>query len=317
MTAQHKRDMQGNRTASQALLTRHDPNRSARPETIRQATIDAEQGRLARMDSQWTPVERLISLKGPHWILPDLHGEHELLLRALDRIGDDPLIQLGDLIDRGPDSAAVCDTLLGRRLRVPTTLIRGNHEDMMLRELSGQRWNWLRENEVTIQSIGKAGLHSLAQALSASQHIGALIETSGPHGEAASVMVTHALRPGGSRPARLSSMGQLPLELFGRVGLHPQKAYAAALREWPAGSVGAHGQAHMKLSVHGHTVHDHPRLLKESDTSRSLFLDLGSGKDPQEKKLALLDLSRWDIHELRLRGKRAHWTVRSFGEWWS
>ena len=51
------------------------------------------------------------------YAIGDIHGQHELLLDALALIeldgGEDArIISLGDLVDRGPDSCAVIDTLL-------------------------------------------------------------------------------------------------------------------------------------------------------------------------------------------------------------
>lgn len=62
----------------------------------------------------------------------DLHGERELFEVALDMHRFDPetdrLILLGDLIDRGPESASMVD------LTSPSVYsIRGNHEDMFIR----------------------------------------------------------------------------------------------------------------------------------------------------------------------------------------
>lgn len=66
----------------------------------------------------------------------DIHG-HSKALRALINklnVGSaDTVITLGDVIDRGPDSCGVVQTLL--RLSVETNLVslRGNHEEMLTR----------------------------------------------------------------------------------------------------------------------------------------------------------------------------------------
>ena len=57
---------------------------------------------------------------GPLDIVGDIHGEHEALLSLLSRLGCDPdratverpLVFIGDLIDRGPDSPAVVETVM-------------------------------------------------------------------------------------------------------------------------------------------------------------------------------------------------------------
>jgi serine/threonine protein phosphatase 1 len=80
----------------------------------------------------------------------DIHGRLDLLDTLLNRIAEDDhargsglethYIFLGDLIDRGPDSCAVVERLLhfsqsGARAR----FLMGNHEQVFLRALSGDR----------------------------------------------------------------------------------------------------------------------------------------------------------------------------------
>ena len=67
----------------------------------------------------------------------DIHGRSDLLQRHLDRLSADgppgTCVFLGDIIDRGPDTAGVIDTILGG---LPdgfdTVSLLGNHEMMML-----------------------------------------------------------------------------------------------------------------------------------------------------------------------------------------
>lgn len=72
------------------------------------------------------------NITGRVLIAGDVHGERDILDEALKSIGFHPkadrLIFLGDLIDRGPDSAAMAD-LTG----LSVYSIRGNHEDMFIR----------------------------------------------------------------------------------------------------------------------------------------------------------------------------------------
>ncbi|WP_448525417.1 metallophosphoesterase family protein [Parathermosynechococcus lividus] len=61
----------------------------------------------------------------------DVHGHYEGLCRLLDVVAPtagDRLYFLGDLVDRGPNSAAVVELLRQQRYFA----VRGNHEDMML-----------------------------------------------------------------------------------------------------------------------------------------------------------------------------------------
>lgn len=79
----------------------------------------------------------------------DIHGCHvalDVLLKQIAPSQEDTLVALGDYIDRGPDSRGVVDRLiqLGRSTNLVALL--GNHEEMMLAVLRGEREHadWLR-----------------------------------------------------------------------------------------------------------------------------------------------------------------------------
>ena len=87
----------------------------------------------------------------------DVHGRDDLLAELLDRIArdidarpsaDNVLVFLGDLIDRGPDSAGVVERLKSYSPdRVRTIFLAGNHEEVLLRILGGDDQliaDWLR-----------------------------------------------------------------------------------------------------------------------------------------------------------------------------
>ena len=99
-------------------------------------------------------------------IIGDVHGCNRALLRLLDRIkpeaGMDRLVFLGDLFDRGPDSAHVFQTVqrladaFGRELIV----LRGNHEDYLLQPklTLRQRLVWEKVGRAaTVRSFQKTG----------------------------------------------------------------------------------------------------------------------------------------------------------------
>jgi serine/threonine protein phosphatase 1 len=81
------------------------------------------------------------------YAIGDIHGRLDLLERLLAGIdGDDAqrgtaettLIFLGDLVDRGPDSAGVVERLLQfSREADATRFLMGNHEEVFLRALDG------------------------------------------------------------------------------------------------------------------------------------------------------------------------------------
>ena len=84
-------------------------------------------------------------------IIGDVHGcaqELETLLAQVDVARDDHVVSVGDLLDKGPDSAGAVRVL--RELResgVQVTLVRGNHEE---------RHERFRRNEAEAARTGKA-----------------------------------------------------------------------------------------------------------------------------------------------------------------
>lgn len=73
------------------------------------------------------------NLKGRDYVVGDIHGHGHLLLDSLSAIGfspeNDRLFSVGDLVDRGPDSAHVVSLL-----KEPWFFaVKGNHEDMAIR----------------------------------------------------------------------------------------------------------------------------------------------------------------------------------------
>lgn len=80
--------------------------------------------------------------KGKTFVVGDVHGCLEMLLRLLDVVPwqarRDRLIFVGDCIDRGPDSKGVVDRILELMQMDPdVTCLLGNHEAMLLDYLSG------------------------------------------------------------------------------------------------------------------------------------------------------------------------------------
>ncbi len=81
------------------------------------------------------------------YAIGDVHGRLDLLDKLLDQIDADDagrgeatpqLIFLGDLIDRGPDSAGVVERASQLAVELPSTrLLLGNHEEVFLQLLDG------------------------------------------------------------------------------------------------------------------------------------------------------------------------------------
>jgi serine/threonine protein phosphatase 1 len=79
------------------------------------------------------------------YAIGDIHGHLGLLQRAhariaadRDRVGDSaaPVVHVGDLVDRGPDSRGVIDRLMeGQARGEPWVVLKGNHDRMFTRFL--------------------------------------------------------------------------------------------------------------------------------------------------------------------------------------
>ena len=85
------------------------------------------------------------------YAIGDIHGQLEMLKAAHARIARDreatgdaaaPVVHLGDLIDRGPDSRGVIDFLIeGLTGGAPWIVLRGNHDQLLLDLLGGKEEN--------------------------------------------------------------------------------------------------------------------------------------------------------------------------------
>jgi serine/threonine protein phosphatase 1 len=110
------------------------------------------------------------------YVIGDIHGRIDLLDRLHEIIDADyasrsspvvHVIYLGDYVDRGPDSAAVLERLAtGHQDFVKVTLLRGNHEELLLRFLKNPAMAnaWLQLGGVeTLSSYGIDAIGTLQQ----------------------------------------------------------------------------------------------------------------------------------------------------------
>ena len=103
------------------------------------------------------------------YAIGDVHGRYDLLKLLLDAIGAHSsalgtpetlhIVFLGDLVDRGPDSARVVDLVAGLESDTDQVIaLMGNHEEAMLKALDGdlmilQKWLTVGGAE-TVRSYG-------------------------------------------------------------------------------------------------------------------------------------------------------------------
>lgn len=126
------------------------------------------------------------------YVVGDIHGRLDLLDQLLARIDEDLkarpvrktlLVFVGDLIDRGPHSAQVIERLRTyRRVGVRTIFLLGNHEEVLLRILRGDRAlvsSWLRFGG--IQCLESYGVNAKELARKRGQEVLAIVQRAIPH----------------------------------------------------------------------------------------------------------------------------------------
>lgn len=76
----------------------------------------------------------------------DIHGCLEKLVTLMAKVAPneyDTIVFLGDYINRGPDSKGVIDFLLDLKINVPSIFLLGNHEKMLLDNLSSPNLSFM------------------------------------------------------------------------------------------------------------------------------------------------------------------------------
>jgi serine/threonine protein phosphatase 1 len=102
-------------------------------------------------------------------VIGDVHGHYKALCSLLEGIGvdnDDQVYFLGDLIDRGPDSAKVVDLVINNDYKC----ILGNHEVMLLDALGKEQINNLAF-QAWLQNGGNATVVSYGHRMPPEEHL--------------------------------------------------------------------------------------------------------------------------------------------------
>jgi serine/threonine protein phosphatase 1 len=101
--------------------------------------------------------------------VPDLHGRHDLLLRAVELVAEDVVARgrppfktvfLGDYVDRGPESARVVELLRTMQgdVQTPIVCLKGNHEEIMAKTVTSRvpdtAWWYGNGGDATMRSYG-------------------------------------------------------------------------------------------------------------------------------------------------------------------
>jgi len=116
--------------------------------------------RLLRKKKSIRPIDSATVPEGRRiYAIGDVHGRNDLLQRLLDKIikddgerdsAESEIIFLGDLVDRGPDSAGVIDTAMrAKEIFGNVRFLMGNHEEVYLAAATG--------NEKSVRFFNRIG----------------------------------------------------------------------------------------------------------------------------------------------------------------
>ena len=195
------------------------------------------------------------------YAIGDIHGHLDLLRRAHDRIARDqarhgsaPIIHIGDLVDRGPDSRGVIEYLrLGIAGGEDWVVLKGNHDRMFAGFVTDMHWHdpglrpdlsWLHYKIGGAETLASYGVRAAADRPTALVH----------HDAAAAVP-----------PEHLTFLHDLPTSLmrgkalFVHAGIRPAVALTdqdATDLLWIRKVFLEDPRDHGPLVVHGHTAID-------------------------------------------------------------
>ena len=208
---------------------------------------------LSRLRALFRPDAEAIAAPAPEEplaVIGDIHGCDALLGRLLDRLAAEApahhLVTVGDMVDRGEDSAGVLRRLVAR---TDVTCLMGNHELMLLdfldRPETGARW--LRHGG--LQTLASYGIGAVAQPSP-----GQLVELRDALAEAMGAEIIGWLR---DRPASFES-GTVAVVHAGADPRLPLAGQAPESLAWGAPGFGRLPRGDGIWIVHGHVIVDQP-----------------------------------------------------------
>ena len=219
----------------------------------------------------------------------DVHGCFDKLEPLLERIAARAAaspqrrhiaVSVGDLVDRGPDSALVVDRLAGGLPGCELVVLRGNHEAMML--------DFLRSGEGAENWLRNGGLHTLAS-------YGVDLATMAAEGVGADGLRRAFLE---RLPARhLSFLLASPLSFacgdyfFVHAGVKPGVPLHAQSPDdlrWIRAEFLDHRDGHEKMIVHGHNISENV-----DERSNRIGIDTGAYRSGRLTAIGLQGTARW------------------------
>jgi len=223
------------------------------------------------------------------YAIGDVHGRLDLLERLIAQIAVDAaergvvetdLILLGDLIDRGPESASVVEVAMAASGDSPrVTVLKGNHEAMLGAILAGET----RRATAWLQQGGREALESFGVDSAA------LDEADGA--------TIARLAQAAIRPEVRAWLEALPLYrqigdyLFVHAGIRPGVPIAEQVEDdllWIRGEFLDSREDHGLVVVHGHTPR--PRVVERANR---IGIDTGAYYSDRLTALGLEGTDRW------------------------
>lgn len=226
----------------------------------------------------------------------DIHGRADLFAALIDAVEADDaarggaetlVILLGDLVDRGPDSAGVIALARDWQARRRVRILMGNHEEMFLDALESE--------EVLRHFLRYGGRETLL-----SYPIDPVAYSR------AELAETQALARAAVPEADLEFVSAfedsiaLGDYLFVHAGIRPgvplEEQRASDLR-WIRETFLSHGESFGPVVVHGHTIFDEPEVR-----SNRIGIDTGAYKSGRLTALGLEGTARWTIEARKEEG---------------
>lgn len=219
----------------------------------------------------------------------DVHGRLDLfeaLLEALEAddarrgAAETTIVLLGDLVDRGPDSAGVIAAARGLMARRKVRIVAGNHEEMFLKSFD--------DGETFRHFLRFGGRETiLSYPVDHDRYRQADIE------EAQALMREAVPQEDRAFIAGFEDTIAIGGYVFVHAGIHPDRP----LREqklsdlrWIREPFLSHAGSHGAMVVHGHTITDEPVLA-----ANRIGIDTGAYKSGRLTALGLEGTERWIV----------------------
>lgn len=226
------------------------------------------------------------------YAIGDIHGRADLLAGMIAAIDADDLargsaqttvVLLGDLIDRGPDSAGVIRLAREWQQRRPVRILMGNHEEMFL--------DALEQEEVMRHFLRFGGREMLL-----SYPLDPLAYTRAELGEVADLALAVIPEQDITFIRSFEDQVELGDYLFVHAGIRPGVALADQRRadlRWIREAFLDHDKSFGRVVVHGHTISDSAQIRHNR-----IGIDTGAYRSGRLTALGLEGTNRWLLTSL-------------------